>query len=167
MNLETIFLLYGHNIWANDRLLGAAAGISPEQFTWPVPWLNGGGSLRSVLVHMYAAEWTWRSRCMLGISPTALPQPEEFPTLESLYERWREESETMRYYIAGLTSARLSDVIVYKNTRRKTFHQPLWQILSHVVLHGMQHRSEAALLLTEYGHSPGDLDLIFYLRQQE
>lgn len=166
MNLESISLLYAHNIWANDRLLGAAAGISPAQFTRSVPWLNGGGSLRSVLVHLYGAEWTWRSRCMLGISPTSLPQEEEFPTLESLYERWREESETMRYYIAGLTSARLSDPIQYKNTRGRSFQQPLWQILSHVVLHGMQHRSEAALLLTEFGRSPGDLDLIRYLREQ-
>lgn len=167
MNLESISLLYNHNIWATDRLLGAAAGLSPEQFTRPVAWLTGGSSLRGVLAHIYGAEWTWRSRCMLGISPAALPAEDQFPTLESLYERWREESETMRYYIAGLTSARLYDPIDYRNTSGQPFQRTLWQILAHVVLHSMQHRSEAALVLSDYGRSPGDLDLIRYLRERD
>ncbi len=38
----------------------------------------------------------------------------------------------------------------------------LWQALAHVVNHGTQHRSEAAVLLTTTGHSPGDLDMIDY-----
>ena len=39
----------------------------------------------------------------------------------------------------------------------------LWQVIVHVVHHGMQHRSEAALLLTHFGHSPGDIDMVFWL----
>ena len=39
---------------------------------------------------------------------------------------------------------------------------PRWRILSHVVLHGMQHSAEIAELLTLKGQSPGDIDFIFY-----
>ena len=39
----------------------------------------------------------------------------------------------------------------------------LWQALAHVVNHGTQHRSEAAVLLTDVGHSPGDLDMVDYI----
>jgi uncharacterized damage-inducible protein DinB len=35
-------------------------------------------------------------------------------------------------------------------------------MLLHLANHGTQHRSEAAILLTQAGRSPGDLDLIDY-----
>jgi uncharacterized damage-inducible protein DinB len=36
-------------------------------------------------------------------------------------------------------------------------------MLAQVLNHGTQHRSEAAALLTAAGHSPGEIDLIFYI----
>ena len=44
--------------------------------------------------------------------------------------------------------------------------RPLWQLMLHVVNHGTQHRAEAAAMLTEYGHSPGDIDFTIYLRHR-
>jgi hypothetical protein len=41
----------------------------------------------------------------------------------------------------------------------------IWQMLAHLVNHGTQHRSESALLLTQAGRSPGELDLIVYLEE--
>jgi uncharacterized damage-inducible protein DinB len=38
-----------------------------------------------------------------------------------------------------------------------------WHALMYVILHGVQHRSEAAMLLTEFGQSPGNLDFILYV----
>ena len=42
---------------------------------------------------------------------------------------------------------------------------PMWQMLAHVVNHGTQHRSEAAVILTDAGRSPGDLDMIFFAEE--
>lgn len=39
----------------------------------------------------------------------------------------------------------------------------LWRVIAHGSYHGMQHRGEAAMLLTARGHSPGDLDLVSWL----
>jgi uncharacterized damage-inducible protein DinB len=44
--------------------------------------------------------------------------------------------------------------------------QPLSQLMVHVFNHGTQFRAEAAVRLTQLGLSPGDLDLIVYIRNQ-
>lgn len=168
MNLDEISRLYRYNIWASDRIFAAAGKLPEEQFSTPLDFLayDQPRSLRTILTHMLGAEWIWRQRAMLGISPKSLPGEEEYPDLKTMYARWREEAEEMRYAIAGLTSARLAEPVTYTTTGGNTWTTPLGQILTHVVLHGMQHRAEAALALTRMGASPGDLDFILFLRYE-
>ncbi len=42
------------------------------------------------------------------------------------------------------------------------FGFPLWQMMQHIINHSTQHRSEIAVMLTEAGCSPGDVDMVFY-----
>ena len=37
----------------------------------------------------------------------------------------------------------------------------------HVLLHSAQHRAEAAVLLSDFGRSPGELDYIDFLEHRE
>ena len=163
MNKQDIQLLYKYNHWANTRILNAASNLTPEQFLAPASFPHR--ELRGTLTHVLFAEWLWRSR-LQGESPTHHFKPEDFPTFDSLRARWREEEKAMNSFIEGLTDEKLSGTIQYKTTKGVVMENVFWQVMTHVVNHGTQHRSEAAAILTELGHSPGDIDLIVFLREQ-
>ncbi|MCB0214064.1 MAG: hypothetical protein KDJ52_32300 [Anaerolineae bacterium] len=162
---QTIIKLYQYNYWANHLILEKAAQVTENQFTAP-SHCSSAGSLRGALVHTLSAEWIWRSRCQLGISRSAMLQEANFPTLASITSRWQEEEKAMLAYLETLTHDDLSQTIAYTNTSgTASFETRLNDILHHLVLHGMQHRSEMAAMLTDYGQSPGNIDFIVFLRR--
>ena len=162
MNKQDIHLLYAYNHWANQCVLNAAANVSQEQFLAPASYPFGG--LRGTLTHILFAEWIWRMRWQ-GESPIDILHPEDFPTLDSLRARWAEEQKALSAFVENVADEKLNSIFYYKNTRGQPLENILWHVMAHVVNHGMQHRSEAAALLTDMGCSPGDIDLIFFVRE--
>jgi uncharacterized damage-inducible protein DinB len=160
VNKQDILILYQYNQWANAKILNAAVNVTQEQYLAPASFPHGG--LRGTLVHALFAEWIWRNRWE-GISPTQRLRPEDFPTFESLHARWLEEEKQLMTFAEGITDERLCDTFLYKNTSGKPLTKILWQAMAHLVNHGTQHRTEAAAILTDLGHSPGDIDLIYFL----
>ena len=164
MNHEAVNLLFAYNTWANHRILVAADGLSAAEYEAVVPGLSHG-SIRATLVHALAAEIVWRRRCVEGVLPTTLLRAADVPTFAALRERWTAEDAALREGVARLTDEALAAPLAYRTTRGMPMEDVLWQILAHVVNHGTQHRAEAAVALTAFGCSPGDVDLIVYLRQ--
>jgi len=164
MNKHDVEVLYEYNCWANARVLGAAAGLTQEQYIVPGKFPHGG--LRGTLVHTLFAEWVWRMRWQ-GTPPDYRYrlEPEDFPTVASLHARWTEEENSLKAFIATLTDEKLDVAFDYTSTEGGHHRRMLWESMAHVVNHGTQHRSEAAAMLTEMGHSPGDLDLIVFLNE--
>lgn len=165
MNRNDIALLFDYNYWANGRVLGAAEGLTNEQYVAVVPGLSHG-SIRATLVHALAAERIWRQRCLEGESPSTLLKEADCPTLAALHALWSEEERLMRAGLVRLTDEALAGRLAYRTTGGRAMENTLWQLLAHVVNHGTQHRAEAAVALTASGHSPGDVDLIIFLRRE-
>jgi uncharacterized damage-inducible protein DinB len=160
MNKQDILVLYQYNQWANAKILNASANVTQDQYHAAASFPHGG--LRGTLVHALFAEWIWRNRWE-GTSPTQRLKAEDFPTIESLHIRWLEEEKQLMKFAEDVTDAQLSHTFSYTNTSGKPFTKILWQAMAHVVNHGTQHRTEAAAILTDFGHSPGDIDLIYFL----
>jgi uncharacterized damage-inducible protein DinB len=162
MNKQDILILYKYNQWANTKILDAAANVTQAQYLAPASYPHGG--LRGTLVHALSAEWIWRKRWE-GTSPTFMLKLDDFPTFESLCTRWAEEEKQLMDFVDGLSDEKLNSTFSYSSTKGVPFTDVLWHVMAHVVNHGTQHRSEAAAMLTELGRSPGDIDLIFFLRK--
>ena len=160
MNKQDILVFYQYNQWANAKILNSAANVTQEQYLAAASFPHSG--LRGTLVHALFAEWIWRNRWK-GTSPAHRLKPEDFPTIESLHIRWLEEEKQLMDFVEGVTGEQLNRTFSYTNTSGKPFTKILWQAMAHVVNHGTQHRTEAAVILTDFGHSPGDIDLIYFL----
>lgn len=154
MKVSELQLLNDYDVWATAKILAQAELLTPEQF------LSGSAegyrSVRDTLVHTMSTERNWRTGWMTGELLPGLG-PGDFPTCAAIAERWRVEDEITSDYLADLTEADLE----------RDFYGlgPLGMTITHLMLHGMQHRSELALMLTGYGRSPGDIDLVFYLME--
>ncbi len=164
MNKNDIETLYRYNEWAWRRVLGQASLVSEKQFVAPAPVPQG--SLAGTLIHGLAAEVAWRGRWQ-DSSPAALLSASDLPTFDALRDRWELEAQALRDFVAALTDDDLNRARHYKTTKGQPMGNVLWHMMAHVVNHGTQHRSEAAMLLTSAGHSPGDLDLIVFLRESQ
>lgn len=160
MSVTYFQTLYNYNAWANQRVLDTAAQLAPAQ-------LHAGGrasfdSIYATLVHTLSAQWVWLSRWQ-GTSPRTMFAPADFADLTAIRTRWVEIEHDTRRFVQQLDDDALNRVVHYTNTKGQPFAYPLWQLLLHQVNHATQHRSEVALALTEFGHSPDWLDFIRYL----
>lgn len=163
MSPEEIRQLYDYNSWANHRSLGAAEKLSIEQFTRPMG--SSFPSVRDTLAHVYGAEWIWLERFQ-GRSPSALPNVNQFPDVQTLRETWAELEQRMYSFVGGISQADLDRTLEYKTLRFGVYTNPLWQSMLHVINHGTYHRGQVTTLLRQLGAQPILLDLMHFYRER-
>ena len=159
MNKDDISALVRFNFWADDQILSACERVSIDEFTRPHSPDPGWGSLRGILVHALDTEYGWRS-ALQSLDDDHILDEHDFADVASLKVRWDEERRAWLDYVDTLTDDTLGDA--YNDDNQDS--PKVWQIVVHVVSHGIQHRSEAATILTGYGHAPGELDFLVFLK---
>ncbi len=156
MRVTDIQELFDYNDWANERILGAAEQLTDEQFAAPTRF--PGGSLRGCLLHLVSA--LRFHLALAGGQPAPRQASASDPDVAALRALLAREGAALRAFLGTLTDADLD------RPRSLPFAPdgfvaiaPLWKLLVHNLNHATQHRSDAAQMLTDLGHSPGDLDL--------
>jgi len=153
---QTLFAYHWHT---TRQLMACAARLSEAEYTENPGY--GHGSIHDLLFHLLRSAMNWRQTLESGRQP-ASPTMENFPDLEAIKTGFAGEHAAWEGYLEGLSEAEIDEAMELTNRRGETFLTPRWRVLQHLVLHGMQHHSELAQLLTAKGQSPGNIDFIFY-----
>lgn len=169
MTSDVIHVHYGYNSWATERILAAAERLSPEQLG--SPGHAGHGSMRETLIHMIETQWGWFS-WFDGSLPVEKAygltiDRAEVPDIPSIRRKWNEVNEQAARLVERLGEDDLNAEWPLGMPGGPMIPAPLWQLMLHVANHGTQHRSEVAAKLTEHGHSPGNMDLLYYVMERQ
>jgi uncharacterized damage-inducible protein DinB len=163
--LEHARSLVAYNEWANQKVLEATAALSEEESGREVS--GSHESVRRTLVHMVRVQMWWLSVLNGKPEAPALPEGHERMPFAEVGQWFTRSHDDLKAYAAGLTEERLqAEVTAYHPQERKEYRWPSWELLSHLVNHGSHHRAEAGIMLASLGHTPGDLDFIYYVVQR-
>jgi uncharacterized damage-inducible protein DinB len=159
MQQTDITPLFEYLYWIRDRALARAAELTAEAFVDPstVAYRD----LRATLVHELDVERSWRLR--LQGAPRedwdVTLEPVDYPDVAALADRWhRDEAETLGW-LSRLTDADLAQGITANGLEGFA----LSTYLVHVVMHGTESFSAAAILLQQAGHSMGDVGYLDFI----
>jgi uncharacterized damage-inducible protein DinB len=148
-----------HRRWATARIFDAAAQLSDDEYRADTGY--GQGGLHSLLFHVVRVDNVWRNVIEAPERPVRPLAPEDFPDLAAIRAAWEREDAALTAYVAAAGEDELAATIVVRHphfgTQATVRAYPLMQAL----MHALQHRAEAAHILTGHGRSPGDLDFIF------
>jgi uncharacterized damage-inducible protein DinB len=155
---------YRYDDWATAKIFEAAEGLTAEQLDTdgPIPH----GTIRKTLLHLlivhkrFLSWWDGSLPAQEAYMQTA--DPADYPDLAAVRAFWQQIAEQTRAFVDDLTDEDAARYLGTTGPDGSEFGFPCWQIMQHVANHNTQHRSEVAIMLTEFGCSPGDIDLIFY-----
>ncbi len=151
MRQSEVVFLFDYDRWATDQVLDACLELTDD--AWSAESVIGERGIGGILVHALGVRERWRSG-FEGRRPTlALRENDPLLAIDELRAAWEVEWAAMRAFVAGIDEDRLDSTYA---------GAPLWQAMVQLVNHGTQHRSEAAVILTAAGASPGDLDIVRY-----
>ncbi len=162
---DLLVTMFRHGRWANQVLLERASHLSSDELRTPI----GDGAfadLLGTLLHIYDVEESWLDRIRNGTSGPSL-SVDDYPDIATLAAVWTTLDEELEAYITGLSAEDVERVVSYRSQGGSTGAFPIKVMLSNMFFHSQQHRGEVALGLTALGQSPGDLGMIYFLKQDQ
>jgi uncharacterized damage-inducible protein DinB len=165
MTLDDLKTLLDYHYWARDRVLDSAARLTPEQFVRDTG--SSFKSVRNTLVHLYSADWGWYQLWQsVSPSPTAMPQCDQFPDLDTIRLAWTAHEAKVRAFLNSLGEADVSRIIACHTGNGSAASFSIGQMVQHVVNHGSYHRGQLTTMFRQLGiEDVHSMDLIRYYRE--
>jgi uncharacterized damage-inducible protein DinB len=150
-----------YTAWASRRLIDASAQLTSAELDRDFE--TSDRSVLGTLVHLFRADRVWLQRVTKHPKPFFMGEGEH--SLAVLQNDWPPVLQQWQDWGDGLTAASVQDMLTYQDLKGRSWSQPLWQVVLHVVNHGTHHRGQVSGFLRSLGRTPPPLDLSFYYRE--
>jgi uncharacterized damage-inducible protein DinB len=155
INRDGLLALYDYNIHANNTVLDAVTHLSDEEFKRESGASHG--SVFQLLRHIVGGEDYLFALCQ----PKSVPEEVELNTAADFRAYHERVSARNRTFLAELQDSDL-DRAVTMTLAGQPYQFAMWQILTQSLYHGIHHRGELSILLTQLGHPLPDMDIIIH-----
>ena len=160
---KEIELLFEYDKWADIKMLGAAAGLNPDQYKKDLGSSFGG--IHGTIVHILSANHVWCCRWTGKIS-TPL-KAEDIPSIEVVKKQWDTYHFEIGNFFQNLSDKELNESSGYTDFKGNSYSYPLYQQMLHKVNHSTYHRGQVVTLLRQLGTNVFNSDFINFIRQKE
>jgi uncharacterized damage-inducible protein DinB len=150
--------LFGHNVWANLKLLDFCAGLSDVQLDATA--IGCFGSIRDTLLHIVGAEVSYVERVNGKLPPQPLTR-DQFPGFAVLQDAVRWASDEL---LQLALSAR-KETSVRQRPPRQRIEYKLASLMVQAVSHSTEHRTQISAIVTQLGLEPPDMSGWKYMEE--
>ena len=150
--------LFGHNAWANLKLLDFCEHLSDEQLDATA--IGCFGSIRDTLQHIVGAEVSYVERVTGKLPPKPL-SPGQVPGFEMLKDAARWASDELLHLAL---SARI-DTSVRQRPPRQLIEYKLASLMVQAITHSTEHRTQISAIITQLGLEPPDMSGWKYMEE--
>ena len=148
--LETLIRLFKYDAWANEEALSSLRAMASP----PARAIQ-------LLAHILSAQVLWLER-MKGV-PQSLPVWPEWK-LEEIQSRLPLLRREWKVFLGEKKAPDLALRFQYTNTKGEHYSSTIGDTAMHVVMHGVYHRGQIALLVRDGGGEPAYTDFIQAVR---
>jgi uncharacterized damage-inducible protein DinB len=143
--------IFGHNQWANLRLLERCAGLTDAQLELSAPGTYG--TVRATLVHLVGAEQRYVAALEGREAPASL-ESGPFPGFEVLHGMASESGEKL----VQIATPNPTDRILHLIRRGQAYDIDSAHFLLQAINHATEHRGHVVSILTQNGVEMPELD---------
>ncbi len=165
MTLESLLKDYtAYNLWANEKMIYWLKATPLEYMEREV--LSSFPSLRSTLMHIWAAEDVWLQRLQNLSLSSFIAETFQGTNLE-LFEQLLQNSDSFKNFVHRQSTDFFDNTTQYKHTNGIVYEQCNAEIIQHCIQHSTYHRGQVVTIGRQLGlANPPKTDFIEYIRQR-
>ena len=148
--------MFEYNLWANMQLIEVCGGLVGEQFEFELTGVYG--KVQPTIAHIVRAEGGYLNR-MTGSRPWADDLDWDTMPISKLLE-YAQRSGQQLIAIADKVNPTVRHDVEY---RGNPYHFYNWTVLLQALYHGIEHRTQIKILLTQLGVEHPELDAWHYM----